>query len=103
MNDDRDDKLAKPRILKGRLRITTPYEYVDDTNLIEVLNDTLSWFASNKGDIRYLWEYYKGVQPILRREKDVRPEICNKIVENHAQEIVAFKVGYQLAEPLQYT
>ena len=103
MNDMRDDKQVKPRILKGRAKITTPYEYVDETNLIEVLNDTLSWFACNKGDIRYLWDYYKGVQPILHREKDVRPEICNKIVENHAQEIVAFKVGYQLAEPLQYT
>lgn len=102
MNDMQEDK-KKPRILKGRVPILTPYEYIDDTNIIDVLNKSLAFFASNKGDIRYLWDYYKGVQPVLQREKDVRPEICNRIVENHAQEIVAFKVGYQLAEPLQYT
>ncbi len=100
---DNENKAPKTRILKGRVRLTTPYEYVDDTNVVKVLYDTLPYFASNKGDIRYLWDYYKGVQPVLQREKDVRPEICNKIVENHAQEIVSFKVGYQLAEPLQYT
>lgn len=91
------------RLLKGRVKITTSYEEITEENVVEVLNDTLTAFAVNSNDIAYLWNYYKGVQPILDRTKDVRPEINNKIVENHAQEIVSFKVGYQLAEPLQYT
>lgn len=103
MGDKDANKNTSKRCLKGRLRITVHYERVDETNVIEVLNKTLPYFATNKGDIKYLWDYYKGVQPVLNRVKDVRPEICNKIVENHAQEIVSFKVGYQLAEPLQYT
>jgi hypothetical protein len=43
--------------------------------------------------IRYLHDYYMGDQPILYREKAVRPEINNKTVENHALEIVRFKAG----------
>ena len=49
-----------------------------------------------------MWRYYKGDQPIRYRVKDVRPEICNRIVENRANEIVSFKVGYLCGEPIQY-
>lgn len=87
----------------GRIPIYLDYESIDETNVVAALRDALMPFAFNAGQIDYLWNYYKGMQPILHREKDVRPEINNKIVENHAQEIVAFKIGYQLAEPLQYT
>ena len=87
----------------GRMEIRADFETVDEGNLWEVLSEALPAFEVNKAQILYLWNYYKGVQPILGRVKDVRPEINNKVVENHAQEIVAFKVGYQLAEPLQYT
>lgn len=34
--------------------------------------------------------------------KEVRPEICNKVVENIANEIVTFKSGYLMGEPIQY-
>ena len=87
----------------GRTVIYADYEQIDETNVIDALNFTLPAAKFNFAQIDYLWNYYKGVQPILGRTKDVRPEICNKIVENHAQEIVMFKIGYQLAEPLQYT
>lgn len=39
---------------------------------------------------------------MLRRVKGIRPEICNRIVENRANEIVSFKVGYLCGEPIQY-
>ena len=39
---------------------------------------------------------------IFYRKKDVRPEINNKVVENRANEIVSFKVGYLMGEPVQY-
>ena len=58
--------------------------------------------AKNRNDIEYLYNYRNGKQPILDRKKDVRPEICNKIVENRADEIVSFKSGYLVGEPIQY-
>lgn len=97
-----DDEIKKPRY-NGRQVVYADYEVIDETNVIDALNKTLPIAHMNFAQIEYLWNYYKGVQPVLGRTKDVRPEICNKIVENHAQEIVMFKIGYQLAEPLQYT
>jgi SPP1 family phage portal protein len=69
---------------------------------VDVLRDAMSIHEVNRGEIEYLWKYYKGNQPILTRTKAVRPEICNKIVENRANEIVSFKVGYLCGEPIQY-
>ena len=85
----------RPRMLHGRREIVTPYEEVTDNNLLEILHRSLADFWVNRKDIDYLWRYYKGRQPILDREKEVRPEICNTIVENHAQEIIVLKVGDQ--------
>ena len=70
--------------------------------MVSVLTDALSVHQQNRTDIDYLYRYYKGEQPILRRTKEIRPEICNKIVENRANEIVSFKTGYLCGEPLQY-
>lgn len=90
--------------MKGRRRILADYEAIDAENVVRVLQeDALPVHAANAAQTQYLWDYYRGQQPILKRVKDVRPEINNRIVENHAQEIVAFKIGYQLAEPMQYT
>ena len=57
---------------------------------------------ANREEIIYLHEYLKGRQPILDRVKEIRPEINNKIVENHAMEINNFKVGFMFGEPVQY-
>ena len=56
----------------------------------------------NREEIEYLHNYLRGKQPILNRVKEVRPEINNKIVENHALEINNFKVGFIFGEPVQY-
>lgn len=50
----------------------------------------------------YLYWYSRGLQPILNRTKDRNEYILNKVVENHAQEIVDFKNGYFLMEPAFY-
>ena len=88
--------------LLGRRPIYTDYEYIDATNILKVLNLSLFIHSLNFAEIQYLYLYYKGFQPILQREKEVRPKINNKIVENRAYEIVSFKVGYLMGEPVQY-
>lgn len=90
------------RHLFGREIITTDVEMVTDENIHEVLRKAMNTHNKNRGEIQYLWDYYRGKQPILTRDKKVRPEICNKIVENRANEIVSFKVGYLCGEPIQY-
>ena len=86
----------------GRRVITTDAVAITDENIIEELNRAFDTHSLNRGEIEYLWNYYRGKQPILQRVKKVRPEICNKIVENRANEIVSFKVGYLCGEPIQY-
>lgn len=88
--------------LCGRRVIKTDATVVTAQNVVSILNRALPRHNENRNEINYLWQYYRGFQPILNREKDVRPEICNKIVENRANEIVSFKSGYLMGEPLQY-
>lgn len=86
----------------GRTKIKTDIEYITRDNVLKVLESAMDDHVSNSADIEYLYGYYKGNQPILQRKKEIRPEICNKIVENIANEIVSFKTGYLLGEPIQY-
>lgn len=88
--------------LYGRRKIYTDYAVVDSSNVVEVLGKTLMTHQFNSRDIQYLYDYYKGRQPILERVKEVRPEINNMVVVNRANEIVSFKVGYLMGEPVQY-
>lgn len=86
----------------GRRVITTDATEITDSNVVAELEKAMITHILNRGDIEYLWNYYRGKQPILGRTKDIRPEINNKIVENRANEIVSFKVGYLCGEPIQY-
>ena len=86
----------------GRRIIYTDVTEVTRENVLSVLNSALLVHNQNRVEIQYLWNYYRGAQPIVNRKKDVRPEICSKIVENRANEIVSFKTGYLMGEPLQY-
>ena len=86
----------------GRRVITTDIRALTSANIIDEINKAFDTHRLNRGEIEYLWNYYRGKQPILQRVKTVRPEICNKIVENRANEIVSFKVGYLCGEPIQY-
>ena len=86
----------------GRRVIITDATEITDGNIREELNKAFDTHIVNRGEIEYLWNYYRGKQPILQRVKKVRPEICNRIVENRANEIVSFKVGYLCGEPIQY-
>ncbi len=88
--------------LKGRRVIYTDVDEINDDNVLTVLARAMTVHNANRIEIQYLYDYYKGKQPILQRTKEFREEICNKIVENRANEIVSFKVGYLMGEPVQY-
>ena len=90
------------RQMSGRRVIKTSVREITAANVVEVLQKALQVHEMNRSEIDYLWNYYRGKQPILHRVKEVRPEICNRIVENRANEIVSFKVGYLCGEPIQY-
>lgn len=89
-------------VYTGRKKIFTDVDVITRDNVADVLFKALGLHWANRAQISYLYEYYKGNQPILNRVKEVRPEINNKIVENRANEIVSFKVGYLMGEPIQY-
>lgn len=90
------------RTMYGRRVITTDVDEITAANVLDVLSKAMQVHELNRGEMEYLWNYYRGNQPILQRTKTVRPEILNKIVENRANEIVSFKVGYLCGEPIQY-
>lgn len=90
------------RDLNGRRIISSSVSNITESNVIEVLDKAFATHELNRSEIDYLWKYYRGQQPIRYRQKEVRPEICNRIVENRANEIVSFKVGYLCGEPIQY-
>lgn len=90
----------------GRTKIEYSAEVIDDSNVVEVLSDCVGVHQTNEAQIQTLYEYYCGKQDIEQRTKEVRPEIMNIITENHAYEIVTFKVGYLMGDtgaPTQYT
>lgn len=90
------------RKLFGRRVIYTEVTEINEGNIIDVLQKALFTHLQNQSEIDYLYKYYRGDQPILGRKKEVRPEINNMIVENRANEIVSFKTGYLVGEPIQY-
>lgn len=90
------------RQLNGRSALYTDAEEVTAQNVQDVIEDVSGKWNGNQGDISYLYDYYRGIQPILDRTKTYNKEICNKVVENRAKEISDFKTGYLLSAPIQY-
>lgn len=86
----------------GRKIAYTNVDTITANNVVKVIGSTIGIFNWNKPVIKYLWDYYKGDQPILYRHKLTNEDITNKIVENHAYEIVQFKVGQTYGEPIQF-
>lgn len=86
----------------GRRILTTTYGEITKENVVRVLEDVLPDFEFNQAQIRYLHAVLRGEQAILNKKKVVRPEINFKIPVNRANEIVSFKSGYLVGEPLQY-
>lgn len=91
-------------LVKGRYGRKIAYadvEQITADNIVKVVGGCIGTFYFNKTIIRYLWNYYKGDQPVLYRTKIQNADITNKVSENHAYEIVQFKVGQTYGEPIQ--
>lgn len=97
---DEKNKPVAPLLL-GRLNIYSNTSLTDE-NVVDELSKTLAFHLTNVAAIEYLYWYRRGLQPILEKVKDVRPEINHIVVENHADEIVGFKNGYFLTQPAFY-
>lgn len=90
------------RNLFGRRMISTSERSITPDNVCDVVEQAYLTHLINRSEIQYLWEYYKGKQPSLYRKRELRDELTQHIVENRANEITSFKVGYLIGKPLQY-
>lgn len=86
----------------GRKVIKTNAARIDETNIVKELQKALSIHRQNALEIHYLDKYYSGDQPILYRQKQNRPEVNNKVVENIAFFVVETKTSEIAGEPIQY-
>lgn len=88
--------------LYGRQVIYTSVDEITSENILDVISKAVSTHDTNSQDIEYLRKYYKGDQPINTRQKTYNTDVNNIIIENRAKEIVEFKTGYLIGEPIQY-
>nr|DAV16828.1 MAG TPA: Portal [Caudoviricetes sp.] len=88
--------------LHGRRICYTDKKQITRENVCNVVATAYATHQKNRSEIQYLYNYFRGMQDIRLKDKLVRPEINNKVVVNRANEIVTFKSGYFLDEPIQY-
>lgn len=88
--------------LHGRHVAYTNRKTITPENVADVVGKAMVIHMRNAAETEYLYGYYRGRQDIRLKEKQVRPEINNKVMVNRANEIVTFKTAYLLGEPLQY-
>lgn len=88
--------------LFGRRTIYASTDEISAENIVSVLNEALVYHVQNLLEEETLYWYRRGITPILNRTKERNDFINNKICENHADEIVAFKNGYFLTQPAFY-
>lgn len=86
----------------GRDKVFTDYDAITPANVLEALGKANAQHERNSNAIRFLTDYYRGLQPIYKRTKEVRQDIEHNTVVNHANEIVSFKTSYLLSDPIVY-
>ncbi len=90
------------KVFKGRMPIYCDVEQVTAENIAEVMTYATQIHEVNSLDCEFLYKYYKGEQEIIGKTNPQREDINNIIIENRANEIVSFKTGYLMGEPIQY-
>lgn len=83
----------------GRIEIFTDFPVIDETNIIEVLKDAFARHQENFNRYNFLLNYDAGVQPIVRT-KAYRPDINCECVDNVANEVTEFNLGFKWGYPI---
>ena len=86
----------------GRIQIFSDVDVVTKDDVVELFQSAFSLHTRNAVKEDYLIQYERGNQPILDREKKIRPEINEKLVINKASQIVYIHVGYCFGNPITY-
>ena len=89
--------------LCGRRKIFTSADKITKDNIVNVLNEVLSMHIWNMEQEEYLYWYRRGIQPILWRTREIRPELVKQVVVNNANQIVTFCNGYFMTSPASYS
>ena len=101
-NNTTYDSGTVSRNLFGRRIIFSTEPVITAANVSAVVEQAYLDHLINRDEIQYLWDYYKGKQPVLSRTREVRNELTAHVCENRANEIVSFKSGYIAGKPIQY-
>lgn len=101
MTTTTDEKTTYRPMLRGRRKIYTDEWFVDESNVIQVLQKTKMWHDQNAQEMRFLLDYEKGFQP-LQREKVVRKDVAVEAIDNVANQVTVFKQGYIWGNPILY-
>ena len=94
--------ISATKTMFGRRMILTSAEEINAANVVKVVEQAYNTHLLNRSEIEYLWNYYKGKQPVLYRVREVRDNLTAHIVENRANSIVTFKTGYLVGKPITY-
>ena len=87
--------------LLGRKRIYTDVDVITADNIFDVLQEAVDLHEQNQEAIGYLLRYEKGIQP-LQRKKKIRADINIEVVDNIANQVTEFKLGYNWGNPITY-
>lgn len=99
---DASKPFSEFRTTFGRRPIYVDEAKITKANVVEVVKKVMETHNTNASEIHYLRDVYKGKHDILKRIKQVRADINNKVVVNYPYRIVSFKTGYFLGDPIQY-
>lgn len=80
------------------------YGEISENNIVARVNEVLQYHAQNVADENELYWRRRGINPILDRRKEVRPDINNKVVESAGliDHVVSFDNGWLLTQPAYY-
>ena len=83
----------------GRIVLYTSEPEITKENVIYVLRDAMIEHRQNAQDIQYLMNYDAGIQPLIR-EKKTRTDMECHCVDNVANEITEFNLGFKWGNPI---
>ena len=83
----------------GREEMFTDVPYITNENIQEVLRKAISTHRRNVARIDYLLNYEAGYQPLMRT-KQYRKDIDCECVDNIANEVTEFNLGFKWGNPI---